>query len=496
MNKEMLAVIEAVSNEKSLPREKIFEAMESALVSATKKKYEHDIEVSVNIDRKNGHFNTFRRWLIVNKVNYPTKEITLDAARLEDNTLNVGDYIYDQIESINFNRITTQTAKQVIVHKVREAEKEIIIAHFKKQEGKILHGIVKKIHKNYLSLDLGNNIDAMILREDMLPRENYRPGDRIKGLLFSIKNTYKETKLFVSRSKIQMLIELLRIEVPEIKDGVIEIKAIARDPGSRAKIAVTTNDKRIDPIGACVGMRGARVQAISNELHGEKIDIILWDKDIKKFINNAMAPANISSIIINHYKHIIDISVHAQNLAQAIGRNGQNIRLASQLSGWELNVMTQNDLKNKYILQQNNLVKIFNKYLHINKDISLKLIQAGLSSIEAIIFCSINQIDQINHKFNINISNFRQMQIAMKKQFNNLYNLKTEINITKIKNNLFQIKEINNEICKLLIDKGIISIEQLAEQSIEDLSDIDVLNVKQAGHLIMSARNICWFNKK
>lgn len=263
MNKEILAVVEAVSNEKALPREKIFEALESALATATKKKYEQEIDVRVEIDRKSGDFDTFRRWLIVEEVTMPTKEITLEAARFEDESLNVGDYVEDQIESVTFDRITTQTAKQVIVQKVREAERAMVVDQFRDQEGEIVTGVVKKVNRDNISLEIksegmAGNAEAVILREDMLPRENFRPGDRIRGVLYAVRPEARGAQLFVTRSKPEMLIELFRIEVPEIGEEVIEIKAAARDPGSRAKIAVKTNDKRIDPVGACVGMRGAR----------------------------------------------------------------------------------------------------------------------------------------------------------------------------------------------------------------------------------------------
>ncbi|QJC31743.1 transcription termination/antitermination protein NusA [Enterobacteriaceae endosymbiont of Donacia tomentosa] len=496
MNKEILAVVEAVSNEKSLPREIIFKAMESALVSATKKKYEQDIEVFVNIDRKNGNFNTFRRWLVVKKVHFPTKEITLEAARIEDNTLNIGDYIYDQIKSIVFDRITTQTAKQVIVHKVREAEKAVIVAQFRKKKGKILSGIVKKVNRSHLNLDLGNNADAIILREDMLPRENFRSGDRIRGLLFSVQTSIKETKLFISRSKIQMLIELFRIEVPEIEEGLIEIKAVARDPGSRAKIAVKTNDKRIDPVGACVGMRGARVQAISNELHGERIDVILWDENPAKFVINAMSPANIASIILDEKKHTIDIAVEENNLAKAIGRNGQNIRLASQLSGWELNVMTNNDLHHKHQEEKNTTINMFIKYLNLEPKLSKKLVDKGYSSLEEIMCININELYKITKNFNLTINDLKKIKKLAKNIYTNLSLKKEKDNNKKIKNNLLQLKGMNNQLSKSLIKKGILTIEKLAEQSIEDIIDIDNLNEIKAGQIIMAARNICWFNKK
>ncbi|TQS65629.1 transcription termination/antitermination protein NusA, partial [Salmonella enterica subsp. enterica serovar Typhimurium] len=380
MNKEILAVVEAVSNEKALPREKIFEALESALATATKKKYEQEIDVRVEIDRKSGDFDTFRRWLIVEEVTMPTKEITLEAARFEDESLNVGDYVEDQIESVTFDRITTQTAKQVIVQKVREAERAMVVDQFRDQEGEIVTGVVKKVNRDNISLEIksegmAGNAEAVILREDMLPRENFRPGDRIRGVLYAVRPEARGAQLFVTRSKPEMLIELFRIEVPEIGEEVIEIKAAARDPGSRAKIAVKTNDKRIDPVGACVGMRGARVQAVSTELGGERIDIVLWDDNPAQFVINAMAPADVASIVVDEDKHTMDIAVEAGNLAQAIGRNGQNVRLASQLSGWELNVMTVDDLQAKHQAEAHAAIEIFTKYLDIDEEFATVLVE-------------------------------------------------------------------------------------------------------------------------
>ncbi|EGS4290397.1 TPA: transcription termination/antitermination protein NusA, partial [Salmonella enterica subsp. enterica serovar Typhimurium] len=386
MNKEILAVVEAVSNEKALPREKIFEALESALATATKKKYEQEIDVRVEIDRKSGDFDTFRRWLIVEEVTMPTKEITLEAARFEDESLNVGDYVEDQIESVTFDRITTQTAKQVIVQKVREAERAMVVDQFRDQEGEIVTGVVKKVNRDNISLEIksegmAGNAEAVILREDMLPRENFRPGDRIRGVLYAVRPEARGAQLFVTRSKPEMLIELFRIEVPEIGEEVIEIKAAARDPGSRAKIAVKTNDKRIDPVGACVGMRGARVQAVSTELGGERIDIVLWDDNPAQFVINAMAPADVASIVVDEDKHTMDIAVEAGNLAQAIGRNGQNVRLASQLSGWELNVMTVDDLQAKHQAEAHAAIEIFTKYLDIDEEFATVLVEEGFSTL-------------------------------------------------------------------------------------------------------------------
>lgn len=401
MNKEILAVVEAVSNEKALPREKIFEALESALATATKKKYEQEIDVRVEIDCKSGDFDTFRRWLIVEEVTMPTKEITLEAARFEDESLNVGDYVEDQIESVTFDRITTQTAKQVIVQKVREAERAMVVDQFRDQEGEIVTGVVKKVNRDNISLEIksegmAGNAEAVILREDMLPRENFRPGDRIRGVLYAVRPEARGAQLFVTRSKPEMLIELFRIEVPEIGEEVIEIKAAARDPGSRAKIAVKTNDKRIDPVGACVGMRGARVQAVSTELGGERIDIVLWDDNPAQFVINAMAPADVASIVVDEDKHTMDIAVEAGNLAQAIGRNGQNVRLASQLSGWELNVMTVDDLQAKHQAEAHAAIEIFTKYLDIDEEFATVLVEEGFSTLEELAYVPMKELLEID----------------------------------------------------------------------------------------------------
>ena len=348
MNKEILAVVEAVSNEKAVPRERIFEALEIALATATKKKSELEIEVRVEIDRKTGNFETFRRWEAVEEVEFPTKEISIEAAKYDDPEIELGGFIEDDIESVTFDRITTQTAKQVIVQKVREAERAQIVEQFIDNEGELVTGVVKKVNRDTIILDLGSNAEAVILRDDQLPRENFRPGDRVRGLLYAVKPEARGFQLFITRSKPEMLAELFRVEVPEIGEELIELKGAARDAGSRAKIAVKTNDKRIDPVGACVGMRGARVQAVSNDLGGERIDIVLWDDNPAQFVINAMAPADVASIIVDEDTHSMDIAVEADNLAQAIGRSGQNVRLASQLTGWELNVMTVADLQKKH----------------------------------------------------------------------------------------------------------------------------------------------------
>ncbi|VAE36311.1 transcription termination factor NusA [Enterobacter hormaechei] len=496
MNKEILAVVEAVSNEKSLPREKIFEALESALATATKKKYEQEIDVRVEIDRKSGDFDTFRRWVIVEEVTQPTKEITLEAARFEDESLNVGDYVEDQIESVTFDRITTQTAKQVIVQKVREAERALVVDQFRDQEGEIITGVVKKVNRDNISLEiksegLPGNAEAVILREDMLPRENFRPGDRIRGVLYAVRPEARGAQLFVTRSKPEMLVELFRIEVPEIGEEVIEIKAAARDPGSRAKIAVKTNDKRIDPVGACVGMRGARVQAVSTELGGERIDIVLWDDNPAQFVINAMAPADVASIVVDEDKHTMDIAVEAGNLAQAIGRNGQNVRLASQLSGWELNVMTVDELQAKHQAEAHAAIDTFTKYLDIDEDFATVLVEEGFSTLEELAYVPMKELLEIDGLDEPIVEALRE---RAKNALTTLALAQEEsLGDKKPADDLLNLEGLDRAIAFKLAARGVCTLEDLAEQGVDDLADIEGLTDEKAGELIMAARNICWF---
>lgn len=496
MNKEILAVVEAVSNEKALPREKIFEALESALATATKKKYEQEIDVRVEIDRKSGDFDTFRRWLIVEEVTMPTKEITLEAARFEDESLNVGDYVEDQIESVTFDRITTQTAKQVIVQKVREAERAMVVDQFRDQEGEIVTGVVKKVNRDNISLEIksegmAGNAEAVILREDMLPRENFRPGDRIRGVLYAVRPEARGAQLFVTRSKPEMLIELFRIEVPEIGEEVIEIKAAARDPGSRAKIAVKTNDKRIDPVGACVGMRGARVQAVSTELGGERIDIVLWDDNPAQFVINAMAPADVASIVVDEDKHTMDIAVEAGNLAQAIGRNGQNVRLASQLSGWELNVMTVGDLQAKHQAETHAAIEIFTKYLDIDEEFATVLVEEGFSTLEELAYVPMKELLEIDGLDEPTVEALRER--AKNALATLAQDQEASLGDNKPADDLLNLEGLDRDMAFKLAARGVCTLEDLADQGIDDLADIEGLTDEKAGELIMAARNICWF---
>lgn len=498
MNKEILAVVEAVSNEKAVPREKIFEALETALATATKKKYEQEIDVRVCINRKTGNFDTFRRWIAVDEVTQPTREITLEAAQFEDPSIDLGGYIEDQIESVTFDRITTQTAKQVIVQKVREAERAMVVDQFREQEGDIVTGVVKKVNCDNISLDLGNNAEAVIGREDMLPRENFRPGDRIRGVLYSVRPEARGAQLFVSRSRPEMLVELFRIEVPEIGEEVIEIKAAARDPGFRAKIAVKTNDKRIDPVGACVGMRGARVQAVSSELGGERIDIILWDDHPAQFVINAMAPADVVSIVVDEDTCTMDIAVESSNLAQAIGRNGQNVRLASQLlkqhrsdDRWELNVMTVEDLQAKHQAEAHATIDVFTKHLDIDEEFATVLVEEGFSSLEELAYVPIKELQEIDGLDEETIEALRE---RAKAALTTLALAQEESRGSgQPAEDLLSLPGLPRELAFTLAARGVCTLEDLAEQGVDDLTDIEGLNDEKASELIMAARNICWF---
>ena len=498
MSKEILLVVDAVSNEKALPRENIFEAMETALETATKKKYEGDIVVRVSIDRKSGDFDTFRRWLVVDEsvepMENPFAEISLAAAQYENPEITVGDYVEEQIESIKFDRVTTQTAKQVIVQKIREAERALIVDAYQEQVGELITGVVKKASRESVILDLGNNAEAIIYRDDLLPREVFRPGDRVRGLLYVIKPEARGAQLFVSRTKPEMLVELFRVEVPEIGEEMLEIKGAARDPGSRAKISVKSNDKRIDPVGACVGMRGSRVQAVSGELGGERVDIVLYDDNPAQYVINAMAPAEVASIIVDEDKGTMDIAVEEGNLAMAIGRSGQNVRLASQLTGWELNVMTVADMNEKHQAENDKVLTLFTEKLDIDEDFALMLAEEGFTSLEEIAYVPVEELLSIDGMDEDIVEELRERaKAAITTQA-----LASEESLENAEpaEDLLNLEGLDRHLAFVLASRGVVTLEDLAEQGVDEISDIEELDETKAGELIMAARNICWFNEE
>jgi N utilization substance protein A len=497
MSKEILLVAEAVSNEKQVPREKIFEALEFALVSATKKKNEGDIEVRVAINRETGDFDTFRRWLVIEDDRIqenPYAEMTISAAQIDEPDIQLGDYVEEQIESISFDRITTQTAKQVIVQKVREAERAQMIAEYEDRVGELVTGTVKKVNRDNVIIDLGNNAEGVIYRDDMLPRETFRPGDRVRGLLYVIRPEARGAQLYISRTHPDMLVELFRLEVPEIAEETLEIKAAARDPGARAKIAVKTNDKRLDPIGACVGMRGSRVQAVSGELGGERVDIVLWDENPASFVINAMAPAEVASIVVDEDNRTMDVAVEADNLAQAIGRSGQNVRLASQLTGWELNVMTVEALNAKHEEENTKVLGIFTSGLDIDEEFASILVDEGFTSLEEIAYVPVSELLAIDGLDEDTVEELR----GRAKAWLTTRALANEesLEACEPKQELLDLEGMNRHVAYVLASRGIIDLEGLAEQGTDEISDIEELDDESAGKLIMAARNIVWFSEE
>ena len=383
MNKEILMVVEAVSNEKGVDEAIIFEAIELALASATRKRHGDDIDVRVSIDRQTGEYETFRRWMVFadesDELEVPDRELRMIDAVDIDPDAQPGDFVEVPMESVEFGRIAAQTAKQVIVQKVREAERAQVVEEYQNRVGEMVSGLVKRVDRNGVYVDLGGNAEGFIPREDMIPREPVKPQDRIKALLREVRSELRGPQLFLSRTSGEFLIELFKIEVPEVGQGLIEILAAARDPGLRAKIAVKSNDNRIDPVGACVGMRGSRVQAVSNELAGERVDIILWNENPAQFVINAMSPADVTSIVVDEDAHSMDLAVEEDKLSQAIGRGGQNIRLASELAGWELNVMTETDAEEKSEQEARALVETFMKHLDVDEEVAMILVQEGFA---------------------------------------------------------------------------------------------------------------------
>ena len=449
------------------------------------------------IDRKTGEFITFRRWLVVENVTYPTKEITLEAAQFENPEVQLGDYVEDQIESIAFDRITMQTARQVISTKIREAERNKVVEQFTAKEGQLIVATVKKVNRENIILEVngeeGSKAEAVILREDMLPRENFRPGDRVRGVLYKVDPASKGSQLFVTRAKPVMLEELFRLEVPEIGEELIEIRGASRDPGSRAKIAVKSNDKRIDPVGACVGMRGARVQAITNELGGERVDIVLWDDNPAQYVINAMAPADVSSIVVDEDNHSMDIAVEEANLAQAIGRNGQNVRLATQLTGWTLNVMTTQELEQKHQAEDNKILDLFMTALEIDEEFAQILIDEGFTNLEELAYVSMSDLTAIDGLEDEDLA--EELQTRAKNAITAAALAEEKaLEAAHIEDNLLNLEGMERHIAFKLAQKQITTLEELAEQGVDDLADIEELSAEKAAELIMAARNICWFS--
>ncbi|MCK0538043.1 transcription termination factor NusA [Alcanivorax quisquiliarum] len=492
MNKEILLVAETVSNEKGVSREVIFEAIELALAAATKKRFkEDDVEVRVHIDRVTGDYRTYRVWHVVpdEELYEFGRQLTLDEAHEQDPSLQIGDTWAEEVESVAFGRIAAQTAKQVIVQKVREAERAQIIEEYRDRIGELISGSVKKATRDTIILDLGGNAEALITREHMIPRETVRQNDRIRAYLSGVNPENRGPQLFASRAAPEMLIELFKIEVPEIGEELIEIKGAARDPGSRAKIAVKTNDQRIDPVGACVGMRGARVQAVSNELGGERIDIVLWDDNPAQLVINAMQPAEVASIVVDEERHAMDIAVEDESaLAQAIGRGGQNIRLASELTGWELNVMTLEAAQEKQQAETQEALERFMNDLDVDEDIAVVLVEEGFSTLEEVAYVPMEEMLAIDG-FDEDIVEALRQRAKDALLARALSGGESEHAPAE---DLLNMEGMDRALAMQLAARGVVTMEDLAEQAVDELLDLEGVDEERAAQLIMTAR-APWF---
>ena len=497
MNKEILMVVDAVSNEKSVDKEIIFEALEAALASAARKRHgeegeEWDVRVAIN--RKTGEYATFRRWKVFaddsKELETPARELRYDDAIDVNKAAEIGGYVEEPMESATFGRIAAQQAKQVIVQKVREAERAQVIEAYKDRVGTLVSGVVKRVDRNGIFVDLGSNAEGFVSRTDMIMREQVKPQDRIKAFLKEVRSEPRGPQLFLTRSAPEFLIELFKLEVPEVGQGMIQILGAARDPGIRAKIAVKSNDPRVDPVGACVGMRGSRVQAVSNEIAGERVDIIPFDANPAQFVINAMSPAEVLSIVVDEDKHSMDIAVSEDKLSQAIGRGGQNIRLASQLTGWDLNVMTESDAEAKSEGESRVLIENFMKQLDVDEDVATILAQEGFSTVEEIAYVpqgELNAIREFDEDMVKELRN-RARDVLLTQAIASEENVDEQLPA----DDLLLLEGMQPDLALALARRGVRTREDLADQAVDDLLDIQGLSAEEAGKLIMKAREP-WF---
>jgi len=493
-SKEILMVVDAVSNEKGLDRETIFSAIEAALATASKKLNNIDVSVRVAIDRSTGEYDAFRTWEVFEddseEFEDPDTQIKLTYALKKNPEIKVGEFIEEPMESAPFGRIAAQAAKQVIVQKVRDAERARVVEIFQGRIGELVMGVVKRLDKGNLILDLGENVDALVTRDSMIPREAVRPGDRLRGYLQDVRSEMRGPQLFVSRTAPELLIELFKLEIPEVGEGLIEILGAARDPGSRAKIAVKSNDPRIDPVGACVGMRGSRVRAVSNELADERVDIILWDDNPAQFVINAMSPAEVVSVIVDEENNCMDIAVEEEQLSQAIGRGGQNVRLASELTGWTINVMSDTQLAEKGEQEGQVAQQLFMAQLDVDEEFANILVQEGFSSIEEIAYVPLEEmmaIEEFDEDIVMELRN-RSKDVLLTKAL-----VQEEVLDEKEPaEDLLNMEGMDQHLAYVLASRNVITMEDLAEQSVDELMDIDEMDEEKAGKLIMTAREP-WF---
>ena len=489
MSKEMLLVADAVANEKGVPRGVIFDALEAALASAAKRKHGGDILTRVSINRVTGAYETFRRWEVIaddQPLEFPERQTALTVAREDNPEIEIGGFVEEPIENAEFGRIAAQAAKQVIVQRVREAERGQVVDQYKEKVGTLVTGIIKRIERGHIYLDLGANAEAIVLRERVIPRENFRAGDRIRGILYDVRSEARGPQLFVSRTAPEFMMELFKLEVPEVGQGVVNVMAAARDPGDRAKIAVRANDNRTDPVGACIGMQGSRVKAVSNELNGERIDIVLWNDNPAQFVINAMAPAEVQSIVVDEEKHSMDLAVAEDKLSQAIGRGGQNVRLASKLTGWQLNVMTQAQAQAKSEAESTQAVQLFVDNLQVDEEIAAILVREGFSTVEEVAYVPAGELLNIDEFDEDLVEELRAR--ARDALLTEMIAKEEALEEHKPDDSLLAVEGMDEATAYAMAAAGIRTRDDLADLATDELTGVEGMTEERAAALIMAAR--------
>jgi len=489
MSREILLLVDALAHEKNVGKDVIFTALELALASATKKRFSEDADVRVSINRDNGEYHSFRRWQVVadEVLENSAAQISLTDAQQRNADLIEGDYIEEPLESVEFGRIGAQAAKQVILQKVREAEREQILDDFLARKEHLVTGVIKRMEKGNAIIEVGR-IESLLPREQMIPKENLRVGDRIRAYLSRIERGGRGPQLILSRIAPEFLVKLFELEVPEIEEGLLEIRAAARDPGLRSKIAVKSNDQRLDPVGTCVGMRGSRVQAVTGELAGERVDIVLWSMEPAQFVINAMAPAEVSSIVVDEDAHSMDVVVDEEQLAQAIGRSGQNVRLASELTGWTLNILTEEEAAKKHEEEYTSTRQLFIDKLDVDEEVADILVQEGFSTLEEIAYVPISEMSEIEAFDEDTINELRKRaRAALLTEA-----IAKEEKVEEASEDLLTMEGMDEATAHTLASKGVSTMEDLADLAVDDLVELTNMDVERAKKLIMTAR-APWF---
>ncbi|MDO8464039.1 MAG: transcription termination factor NusA [Gallionella sp.] len=489
MSREILLLVDALSREKSVDKEVVFEALESALASATKKRFADEADVRVQIDRNTGEYESFRRWEVMDDETFETPDmhIKLEEAQKRKADIQLGEFIEEPLESIDFGRIGAQAAKQVIFQKIRDAEREQVLSDFMDRKEHLVSGTVKRLERGSAIIEFGK-IEALLPREQMIPKENLRIGDRVKAHLLRVDRSARGPQVILSRTSNELLVKLFELEVPEIEEKLLDIVSAARDPGSRAKIAVQSHDSRIDPIGTCVGMRGSRVQGVTNELAGERVDIILWAEDPATYVINALAPADVSSIVVDEEKHSMDVVVEEENLAQAIGRGGQNVRLASELTGWELNIMTVEQSNEKHSEEFSKTRAVFMEKLDVDEEVADILVQEGFNTLEEVAYVPLEEMLEIESFDEATVNELRS------RARNALLTaaIASEEQVEHGIEDLLKLEGMDEQTARTLAAKGVATQDQLADLDVDELVELSGMDNERANTLIMTAR-APWF---